>query len=85
VKIGCACGKDKDCFGGKSVEKRPYLKTRKGWDIDTEVHFREVNSEDTSWEEISQDCDKFRDLYLVSLLGLSTAMLVTCTYINIPF
>jgi hypothetical protein len=69
VKIGCASGKDKDCFGGKSVGKRLYLKTRKGWDNDTEVYFREVSSEDTSWEEISQDCDKFRDLYLLSLLG----------------
>jgi hypothetical protein len=51
VKVGCACGEDRNCFGGKTVGNRLYGRTRKRWDNDTEVHFRKVTSEDISWGE----------------------------------
>jgi len=62
VKVGYACGEDKDCFGGKTVGNLLYGRTRSRWDNDTEVHLRKVTSEDISRGKIFQDCDKFRDL-----------------------
>lgn len=49
VKVDCACGEDKDCFGGKTVGNLLYGRTRSRWDNDTEAHFRKVTSEDISW------------------------------------